>query len=196
MNERGVKVAERLFEDSGITPPRRYGFLDVVTLSALVEKAVGRPFLFLPLAVFSAALYLSASYTLHLKPVLLHLVSSENTSLIQPFLSILTVSLIFMVAYALMRRGGSLGGVVVGILVSYLPVSIYLVVLMMLNLTGFLDASPVYLLQGGFAAAHILQLIMLAAALTYAGGVKWERSLLVSLAASYLGFLASYYGLL
>ncbi len=196
LNERGVRVAERLFEDSGLTPPRRYGFLDAVTLSALVEKASGRPLAFLPLALLSIASYLYLSYILHLKPVLLHLVASENPPLAQMFFSPLLVSLIMMLMYAFMRRGGSPAGVIVGILLSYLPVSIYLVALAALNLSGLLGGLPPLLIQAGFIAAHIVQLIMLAASLTYSGGIRWERSLLASLIISYLGFMAAYYQLL
>ncbi len=196
LNEKGVRVAERLFEDSGMVPPRRYGVLEAATLSALVEKASSRPLTFLPLALISIASYLYLSYTLHLKPILLHLVASENVSVVQMLFSPLLVSIITMILYAAMRRGGSPGGALVGVLLSYLPVSIYLTALILLNLSGFLASIHPLILQAGFIVAHVIQLVMLAAALTYSGGVRWERSLLVSLTISYLGFLAAYYQLL
>lgn len=61
---------------------------------------------------------------------------------------------------------------------------------------GLLVEGAVPVLQAGFVAAHVIQLAMLAGALTHSRGVGWEKSIPAALVLSYLSLLVSYYGLL
>jgi len=82
---------------------------------------------------------------------------------------------------------GGYGGLIFSCLISYLPIDLYLLAV---SVAGAMDAGLV-VFKAGFVIAHIAQLMIISAGLSYSRGIPWERSLLASLLLSYVSLLAS-----
>ena len=202
LNYRGVRVAERMLEemsrhDEGPEEWRKAGMLSILTLTFLTERATASPPIYLAVGVAAAGFYLASVFLMPVKPVLLHLsFAGEGVNLILPVLSLgLTMAYFLIVGGFLSRRRGGFGGLAASVLLSYIPVDIYLAILMAVTHLGMVAGELIPLFQAGFIVAHVVQLIMLAGALTYSRGIGWERSLPAALLLSYLSLLASLYNL-
>ena len=203
LNPRGMRVAERMLEEMARASDEsgdswgKPGALGALTLTALVERATASPPHYIPAALVAAALYVSLTFYMPVKPIILHLIFSEEPSgVVLPLVSLVLTVGYFLLAGGVLSRRGGVGGLLTSVLLSYIPVDVYLGVLMLLSRVGMLleELTPIF--QAGFVAAHVVQLVMLAGALTHSRGVGWERSLPAALLLSYLSLLVSYYGIL
>ena len=188
LNHNGILIAERMFKEIGAEDqvmerrPLPLGIL---------ERAAASPSRYALLGAMASALYLFMSNTLPIKPVLLHLKFQESGGLISATLSMFLVIVYFMVAGLIAGRRGGFGGILTICLISYLPVDLYLLMLFSIDFFG-LKLNPLTpLLQGGFIAVHLVQLVILAGALTHSKGLGWEKSLPISLLLSYISLLLS-----
>lgn len=187
LNEEGREVAERLRSELRI----RQECVKPTSLT-FFERVAASPTRYAPLAAASAGLYIFLSNITPVKPVLLFLVFSGEKTLFSPILSIvITLAYLTLVGKFLGKGGGGFGGLSVICLMSYASISIFLSSIFMLDLVGIWYEGLIPLLKYLFIAAHIAQLMVLSAGLTYSRGVSWEKGLVAALFLSYLSLLAS-----
>lgn len=187
LNEGGREVAEALSRELGLRRERVKPFS-----LAFFEKVAASPLSYTPLAAISAGLYLFLSNILPVKSVLLFLVFPGENSLLSSILSmIVTLAYFASIGRLLGRGGGGFGGLSVICLISYSPIDIFLISIFALGVSGthFQVLAPFF--KHFFIAAHVAQLVFLAAGLTYSRGISWEKTLAIALLFSYLSLLAS-----
>ena len=189
LSERGLKVAEKMLREMD------EGYSSRFSLS-IFERMAASPAHYLPIGVLAAATYISAPMILPVKSSILYLKFSnpgDSLSAVMGFGITLTY---FMAVGALFCRGREwILAIISSTMASYIPVDVYLLTLLALERIGVQLPSMIPLLQAGFVIAHLLQLLILAAGLTYSGGLGWEKSLPIALLLSYISLLASYYNL-
>jgi len=183
LNDRGVRIAKKLLQEvrdqEGIRELPLLGFLG---------KIAARPITFIPLGILSAGAAIAASMKLPLTFTILFLTPSRNDLHFSVISLAIVLVYVLLVGRVLGGGVGGLGGLITFCLISYLPMDVYLAVLVM----GSWAASSLRLLfKAGFILAHILQLMIISAGLTYSRGIPWEKSLLASLLLSYISLLAS-----
>lgn len=191
LNERGREVAERLRKELGIK--REKGGPSPLVF---FEKAAASPLRYSPLAAVSAGLYLFLSNIIPVKSVLLFLIFPGDYGLLSSIFSMgITLAYFNLIGKFLGRGSGGFGGLSVICLTSYVPVNIFLLSIFALNVFGAHSQVIVPFFRHFFIAAHIAQLVFLAAGLTYSRGISWEKTLTISLLFSYLSLLTSSLGI-
>jgi len=183
LNDRGVRIAKRLLEEMG---DERIG-REQPSLGVF-EKIAAHPIYFLPIGAISAGVAVIASAKLPLAFTILFLTPSENGFHFS-VISLAAVLVYVMIVGNVLGVGeGGYGGLISSCLISYLPIDLYLLAV---SVAGAMGAGLVVVFKAGFVIAHIAQLMIISAGLSYSRGVPWERSLLASLLLSYVSLLAS-----
>jgi len=186
LSESGLKVAAKMLRE-----------MDEGFSLSFFEKMAASPTYCLPIGILAAMAYVLTSIILPIKSSILYLEFSNPGNILSTMMSLGITLIYFMIAGSLFCRGKEwILGVISSTLISYAPIDVYLFTLLALENTGIQLLSTVPILQAGFVAAHLIQLIILAAGLTYSGGLGWEKSLPIALFLSYISLLASYYNLL
>ena len=190
LSEKGLKVAERMLRELD------EGFSSGFSLS-LFERVAASPQYFLPIGILAAIIYALAPVVLPVKSSILYLKFSNPGDSLSTVISLGITLTYFVVVGTLFGRGGGwILGVISLATASYIPVDVYLFTLLALEKIGVELLSIIPILQAGFVAVHLIQLLILAAGLTYSVGLGWEKSLPIALLLSYVSLLASYYNLL
>lgn len=198
LNERGLLVVERMMREMGMMDEGRSApsLVRVLSTAPLMERVAASPAPFLALGAPAAAAYLILLYLLPVKPVLLHLSFGAPSISTAPLSLALVLGYVLLAGEILSPHRGGFGGLIASALISYLPVDIYLGLLALVRYAGFEVEALVPVLQAGFVVVHVVQLVMLAAALTHSRGVGWEKSLTAALLLSYISLLAAHYNLI
>jgi len=190
LSESGLRIAAKMLRE--MNEGRRSKF----SLS-LFEKMAASPAYCLPMGVLAAITYASASITLPVKSSILYLKFSNPGDFLSMVTSLGITLTYFVIAGTLFCRGREwFLGVISSTMISYVPIDVYLFMLLALERIGIQLLLIVPLLQAGFVIAHLIQLLILAAGLTYSGGLGWEKSLPIALLLSYISLLASHYNIL
>ena len=189
LSESGVKVAAKMLREMD------EGYSSKFSLS-LFEKMAASPAYCLPIGILAAITYASMSIILPVKSSILYLKFSNPGDILSTVTSLGITLIYFMAAGTLFCKGREwILGVISLTMISYIPIDVYLFMLLALEKIGIQLLSMIPILQAGFVIAHLIQLVILAAGLTYSGGLGWEKSLPIALLLSYISLLASYYGL-
>ena len=189
LSESGVKVAAKMLREMD------EGYSSKFSLS-LFEKMAASPAYCLPIGILAAMTYASMSIILPVKSSILYLKFSNPGDILSTVTSLGITLIYFMAAGTLFCKGREwILGVISLTMISYIPIDVYLFMLLALEKIGIQLLSMIPILQAGFVIAHLIQLVILAAGLTYSGGLGWEKSLPIALLLSYISLLASYYGL-
>ena len=189
LSESGVKVAVKMLREMD------EGYSSKFSLS-LFEKMAASPAYCLPIGILAAITYASMSIILPVKSSILYLKFSNPGDILSTVTSLGITLIYFMAAGTLFCKGREwILGVISLTMISYIPIDVYLFMLLALEKIGIQLLSMIPILQAGFVIAHLIQLVILAAGLTYSGGLGWEKSLPIALLLSYISLLASYYGL-
>jgi len=188
LNSRGARIAERLLEELGV----RKELKERPSILAFFEKVAASPIYYAPIGFFAAGLYLAASTLLPVKPVILFLTFSSDRGIYSPILSLLITLAYFMAIGKFLGKGEEgFGGLSAICLTSYIPVDIYLLLILASYNLGLRFDALSSIFKTLFIAAHVVQLIILAAGLTYSRGISWEKSLPIALFLSYISLLSS-----
>ena len=189
LSESGVKVAVKMLREMD------EGYSSKFSLS-LFEKMAASPAYCLPIGILAAITYASMSIILPVKSSILYLKFSNPGDILSMVISLGITLIYFMAAGTLFCKGREwILGVISLTMISYIPIDVYLFMLLALEKIGIQLLSMIPILQAGFVIAHLIQLVILAAGLTYSGGLGWEKSLPIALLLSYISLLASYYSL-
>ena len=189
LSESGVKVAAKMLREMD------EGYSSKFSLS-LFEKMAASPAYCLPIGILAAITYASMSIILPVKSSILYLKFSNPGDILSTVTSLGITLIYFMAVGTLFCKGREwILGVISLTMISYIPIDVYLFMLLALEKIGIQLLSMIPILQAGFVIAHLIQLVILAAGLTYSGGLGWEKSLPIALLLSYISLLASYYGL-
>ena len=189
LSESGVKVAAKMLREMD------EGYSSKFSLS-LFEKMAASPAYCLPIGILAAITYASMSIILPVKSSILYLKFSNPGDILSTVISLGITLIYFMAAGTLFCKGREwILGVISLTMISYIPIDVYLFMLLALEKIGIQLLSMIPILQAGFVIAHLIQLVILAAGLTYSGGLGWEKSLPIALLLSYISLLASYYSL-
>ena len=189
LSESGVKVAAKMLREMD------EGYSSKFSLS-LFEKMAASPAYCLPIGILAAITYASMSIILPVKSSILYLKFSNPGDILSTVTSLGITLIYFMAAGTLFCKGREwILGVISLTMISYIPIDVYLFMLLALEKIGIQLLSMIPILQAGFVIAHLIQLVILAAGLTYSGGLGWEKSLPIALLLSYISLLASYYSL-
>jgi len=189
LSESGVKVAAKMLREMD------EGYSSKFSLS-LFEKMAASPAYCLPIGILAAITYASMSIILPVKSSILYLKFSNPGDILSTVISLGITLIYFMAAGTLFCKGREwILGVISLTMISYIPIDVYLFMLLALERIGIQLLSMIPILQAGFVIAHLIQLVILAAGLTYSGGLGWEKSLPIALLLSYISLLASYYSL-
>ena len=189
LSESGVKVAAKMLREMD------EGYSSKFSLS-LFEKMAASPAYCLPIGILAAITYASMSIILPVKSSILYLKFSNPGDILSMVISLGITLIYFMAAGTLFCKGREwILGVISLTMISYIPIDVYLFMLLALEKIGIQLLSMIPILQAGFVIAHLIQLVILAAGLTYSGGLGWEKSLPIALLLSYISLLASYYSL-
>ncbi len=191
LNERGRGIAERLRRELGLRGERR-----TPSPLAFFERVAASPLRYVPLGVLAAGLYLLLSKIIPVKSVLLFLVFPGKQGLYSSLFSMGVTLIYFVLIGKFLGKGdGGFGGLSVICLMSYAPIDVFLLSILTLNVFGAQFQVVVPFFKFFFIAVHVIQLVILAAGLTYSRGISWEKTLTVSLFLSYLSLLASSSGI-
>ena len=189
LSESGVKVAAKMLREMD------EGYSSKFSLS-LFEKMAASPAYCLPIGILAAITYASMSIILPVKSSILYLKFSNPGDILSTVISLGITLIYFMAAGTLFCKGREwILGVISLTMISYIPIDVYLFMLLALEKIGIQLLSMIPILQAGFVIAHLIQLVILAAGLTYSGGLGWEKSLPIALLLSYISLLTSYYSL-
>ena len=189
LSESGVKVAAKMLREMD------EGYSSKFSLS-LFEKMAASPAYCLPIGILAAITYASMSIILPVKSSILYLKFSNPGDILSTVTSLGITLIYFMAAGTLFCKGREwILGVISLTMISYIPIDVYLFMLLALEKIGIQLLSMIPILQAGFVIAHLIQLVILAAGLTYSGGLGWEKSLPIALLLSYISLLTSYYSL-
>ena len=189
LSESGVKVAAKMLREMDEGRSSNFSL-------SLFEKMAASPAHCLPIGVLVAMTYASISMILPVKSSILYLKFSNPGDILSTVTSLGITLIYFMAAGTLFCKGREwILGVISLTMISYIPIDVYLFMLLALEKIGIQLLSMIPILQAGFVIAHLIQLVILAAGLTYSGGLGWEKSLPIALLLSYISLLASYYGL-
>ena len=189
LSESGMKVAAKMLREMD------EGYSSKFSLS-LFEKMAASPAYCLPIGILAAITYASMSIILPVKSSILYLKFSNPGDILSMVISLGITLIYFMAAGTLFCKGREwILGVISLTMISYIPIDVYLFMLLALEKIGIQLLSMIPILQAGFVIAHLIQLVILAAGLTYSGGLGWEKSLPIALLLSYISLLASYYSL-
>jgi len=192
LNERGREIADRLRRELRI----RSDVKGRPSPLAFFERVAASPFRYVPLGALAAGLYLFLSKVIPVKSVLLFLVFPGEHGFYSSLLSmIITLAYFASIGKVLGRGDGGFGGLSVICLMSYAPIDVFLLSILTLNAFGAGVQAMVPFFKFFFIAVHVIQLVILAAGLTYSRGISWEKTLTVSLFLSYLSLLASSSGI-
>ena len=190
LSEKGIRVAERMLREMREEGSSRFSL-------SLFERMAASPTYYLPIGILAAITYASASYILPVKSSILYLKFSNPGDSLSMVVSLGITLAYSMVVGALFCRGrGWFLGVLCSTMASYIPIDVYLFMLLALEKIGVKLLSIIPILQAGFVVVHLIQLLILAAGFTYSGGLGWEKSLPIALLLSYISLLTSYYNLL
>jgi len=190
LSEKGVRVAERMLREMYEGGSSRFSL-------SLFEKMAASPTYYLPIGILASITYASAPYILPVKSSILYLKFSNPGDCLSMVVSLGITLAYSMVVGALFCRGrGWFLGVLCSTMASYIPIDVYLFMLLGLEKIGVELLSIIPILQAGFVVVHLIQLLILAAGFTYSGGLGWEKSLPIALLLSYISLLTSYYNLL
>ena len=189
LSESGVKVAAKMLREMD------EGYSSKFSLS-LFEKMAASPAYCLPIGILAAITYALTSIILPVKSSILYLKFSNPGDILSTVISLGITLIYFIAAGTLFCKGREwILGVISLTMISYIPIDVYLFMLLALEKIGIQLLSMIPILQAGFVIAHLIQLVILAAGLTYSGGLGWEKSLPIALLLSYISLLASYYSL-
>jgi len=190
LSEKGVRVAERMLREMYEGDSSRFSL-------SLFERMAASPAYYLPIGILAAITYASAPYILPVKSSILYLKFSNPGDSLSMVVSLGITLAYSMVVGALFCRGrGWILGVLCSTMASYIPIDVYLFMLLALEKIEVELLSVIPILQAGFVVVHLIQLLILAAGFTYSGGLGWEKSLPIALLLSYISLLTSYYNLL
>jgi len=189
LSESGMKVAAKMLREMDEGHSSKFSL-------SLFEKMAASPAYCLPIGILAAITYASMSIILPVKSSILYLKFSNPGDILSMVISLGITLIYFMAAGTLFCKGREwILGVISLTMISYIPIDVYLFMLLALEKIGIQLLSMIPILQAGFVIAHLIQLVILAAGLTYSGGLGWEKSLPISLLLSYISLLASYYSL-
>jgi len=190
LSERGIRVAERMLREMYEGGSSRFSL-------SLFERMAASPAYYLPIGILAAITYVSAPYILPVKSSILYLKFSNPGDSLSMVVSLgITLAYSIVVGALFCRGRGWILGVLCSTMASYIPIDVYLFMLLGLEKIGVELLSIIPILQAGFVVVHLIQLIILAAGFTYSGGLGWEKSLPIALLLSYISLLTSYYNLL
>lgn len=190
LSESGMRVAAKMLREMD------EGFSSKFSLS-LFEKMVASPTYSFLIGIFAAIAYTLTSMILPVKYSILYLEFSNPGNALSTVTSFGITLIYFIIIGSLFCKGREwILGVISLVMISYTPIDIYLFTLLASERIGIQLLSVIPVLQVGFVVAHLIQLVILAASLTYSGGLGWEKSLPIALILSYMSLLVSYYNLL
>lgn len=200
LNEKGLLIVEKMMRDMGVeskTPPAT-STTRILSMASLMEKISNKPSRYLALGVTFIVIFIVLLYTMPLKMVILHI--SLNPSGVGLTTSIISLGIalgyVLLSGEILSPYSGGFGGLLVGFFFSFIPIDAYLAFILLLQHLNIQISSITPLLQLIFIVAHLIQLVMIASALTHSRGIGWEKSLPASLILSYISILTLYYNLL
>ena len=188
LSDEGLRIARRLMEEKSLVArPEGPSAWEALALGFAFSRSGATT-----TTIIGAILLLHAvlmSSILDLSPSIMHLRSGFNAA--SWVISVALVMAYMLAAYSILRRGaGSARHVVSAVLLSYLPLALYLsIVSLAARLLGM--SIPPLVIQAGFIAAHVWQLAILAAGLTHATGSGYEKSIPVVLLLSYLSLASA-----
>ncbi|MEM3397868.1 MAG: winged helix-turn-helix domain-containing protein [Nitrososphaerota archaeon] len=200
LNEKGLIVVEKMMRDMGAetrTSPST-SILRMMSMASLMERISNKPSRYLALGITLMVIAVMLLYVMPLRMVILHIsLNPSSGSLTTSIISLsIVLGYVLLSGEILSPYKGGFSGLLVGVFFSFIPIDAYLAFILLLQQLNIQITMITPLLQLLFIVAHVIQLVMIASALTHSRGVGWEKSLPASLILSYLSILTLYYNLL
>ncbi|MEN2974776.1 MAG: helix-turn-helix domain-containing protein [Candidatus Caldarchaeales archaeon] len=200
LNEKGLLVVEKMMRDVGAEPKPASSttIIRILSMAPLMERVTFKPLKYSALSILILAIYLVSTYLIPIKTVVLHIFfHPTGGNILNSIISIgIVIGYIVLSGEILSPYSGGFGGLITSAIISYMPIDLYLIFLLILQYLNIQLTSIILFLQSLFVAAHMIQLVIIASALTHSRGVGWEKSLPASLVLSYISILVAYYNLM
>ncbi|MCS7125842.1 MAG: helix-turn-helix domain-containing protein [Aigarchaeota archaeon] len=200
LNEKGLLVVEKMMRDVGAEPKPKHptAITRFLSVAPLMERIAFNPLRYSALSIPIIAAYLILTYLMPIKTVILHIsFNPSGGNILNSIISMgIVLGYVLLSGEILSPYSGGFGGLIISTIISYIPIDLYLLLLLLFQYFNIQISSIVLLLQSIFVVTHIIQLIMIASGLTHSRGIGWEKSLPSSLLLSYISMLTIYYNLM